>query len=61
MLTSPDAGKQENDPTNLLEIVDTGAASGRLGLIALLTARYAEQAACAEDVIAFVYKTTDRL
>ncbi|MDO8946987.1 MAG: DegV family protein [Desulfocapsaceae bacterium] len=49
--------KEGNDPTNLLEIVDTGSASGRLGLIALLAARYAEHATCAEDVIAFVYKT----
>lgn len=49
--------KEGNDPTNLLEIVDTGSASGRLGLIALLAARYAEHASCAEDVIAFVYKT----
>ncbi|MBU0664426.1 MAG: DegV family EDD domain-containing protein [Proteobacteria bacterium] len=49
--------KEGNDPANLLEIVDTGSASGRLGLIALLAARYAEHATCAEDVIAFVYKT----
>ena len=49
--------KEGNDPTNLLEIVDTGSASGRLGLIALLAARYAEHASCAEDVLAFVYKT----
>ncbi len=49
--------KEGNDPTNLLEIVDTGSASGRLGLIALLASRYAEHATCVEDVIAFVYKT----
>jgi len=49
--------KEGNDPTNLLEILDTGSASGRLGLIALLAARYAEHATCAEDVTAFVYKT----
>ncbi len=49
--------KEDNDPGNLLEIVDTGAASGRLGLIALLAARYAEEATCAEDVVAFAYKT----
>ena len=49
--------KEGNDPTNLLEIVDTGSASGRLGLIALLAARYAEHATSVEDVIAFVYKT----
>ncbi len=49
--------KEKSDPTNLLEIVDTGSASGRLGLITLLAARYAEHATCAEDVIAFVYQT----
>jgi hypothetical protein len=49
--------KEGNDPTNLLEIVDTGSASGRLGLIALLAARYSAHATSAEDVIAFVYKT----
>ncbi|MHB1014322.1 MAG: DegV family protein [Desulfurivibrionaceae bacterium] len=49
--------KKANDPDNLLEILDTGAASGRLGLIALLTARYAEHASCPEDVFAFAEKT----
>ncbi|MHB8788390.1 MAG: DegV family protein [Desulfobulbaceae bacterium] len=45
--------QQENDPDNLLTIIDTGAASGRLGLIALLTARYARQAVDPEYVVAF--------
>ena len=49
--------KEGNDPTNLLEVIDTGSASGRLGLIALLAARYAEHATCVEDVIAFAYQT----
>ncbi|OGQ96188.1 MAG: hypothetical protein A2521_12335 [Deltaproteobacteria bacterium RIFOXYD12_FULL_57_12] len=49
--------KEDNDPDNLLEVIDTGAASGRLGLIALLTARYAEHASCPDDVIDFVKKT----
>ncbi|MDO9043436.1 MAG: DegV family protein [Desulfocapsaceae bacterium] len=49
--------KEGNDPTNLLEIIDTGSASGRLGLIALLAARYAEHATSVEDVLAFVYQT----
>ncbi|MFA6499120.1 MAG: DegV family protein [Desulfurivibrionaceae bacterium] len=48
--------KEENDPDNLLEVVDSGAASGRLGLVALLTARYAEQTTDSEDVIRFVQK-----
>ncbi len=49
--------KENNDRGNLLEVVDTGAASGRLGLIALLAARYAEHAATPDEVIAFAYKT----
>ncbi len=48
--------KEENDPDNLLEIVDSGAASGRLGLMALLAARYAAQATEPEAVIRFVQK-----
>lgn len=48
--------QQENDPDNLLAVMDTGAASGRLGLIALLTARYARQAVDPEDVFAFAQK-----
>jgi len=48
--------KEENDPDNLLEVVDSGAASGRLGLVALLAARYAEQATDPEEVIRFVQK-----
>ena len=48
--------QKENDPDNLLTIMDTGAASGRLGLIALLTARYAGQAVDPEDVLAFAQK-----
>ncbi len=35
------AWKKEHDPDNLFQVVDTGAASGRLGIIGLLTARYA--------------------
>jgi DegV family protein with EDD domain len=45
-----------NDPGKLLEIIDTGAASGRLGLVALLAARFAEQADTADEVIAFAHK-----
>lgn len=48
--------QEENDADNLLEVVDTGAASGRLGLIALLTARYAEHAASHDDVVEFAGK-----
>ena len=35
------AWKEEQDADDLLSVIDTGAASGRLGVIALLVARYA--------------------
>jgi len=50
------AWKKENDPDNLLTPIDTGAASGRLGLIALLTARMAKKTKGAEDLIVFAQK-----
>ncbi|MDM8536688.1 DegV family protein [Desulfobacterales bacterium HSG17] len=34
------AWKQENDPENQMAVIDTGAASGRLGVIAIMCARY---------------------
>ncbi|MFT5699185.1 MAG: DegV family protein with EDD domain [Desulforhopalus sp.] len=50
------AWKSENDPENLLTVIDTGAASGRLGLIALLTARQAQKSRSAEGLIDFAQK-----
>ena len=50
------AWKKENDPDNLLTVLDTGAASGRLALIALLTARVANDLHSAEEIIAFAKK-----
>ncbi len=47
------AWKKENDPAGKLTIIDTGAASGRLAVIAILTARLAEKGAAAESVNAF--------
>ena len=46
------AWKAGHDPDNLLEILDTGAASGRLAVIALLTSRFARQAETADAVLA---------
>jgi uncharacterized protein len=43
------AWRQKHNAGNLLDIIDTGAASGRLGVIALLVARYAR---AAEDTAA---------
>ncbi len=45
------AWKEKNDPDDRLLVLDTGAASGRLAVIALLTARCAKQGAGAEEVI----------
>jgi DegV family protein with EDD domain len=47
------AWKERNDPENRLAVIDTGLASGRLGVVALATARYALQADDAENVIRF--------
>jgi hypothetical protein len=50
--------QKENDPDAQFAVIDTGAASGRLGVIALLTARYAETGASAEDVNEYAEKLT---
>lgn len=44
------AWKAENDPQDRLMVLDTGAASGRLGMMVLETARYAEGAPDFESV-----------
>ncbi len=50
------AWKEHNDPENRLEVLDTGAASGRLGLIAMLAARQARRTDSPELVIDFARK-----
>jgi uncharacterized protein len=45
--------KRDNDPEGKLEVMDTGAASGRLGLIALATARYSLQTSNPDSVVRF--------
>jgi DegV family protein with EDD domain len=47
------AWKAQNDPDDRLTIIDTGAASGRLGSIALATARFAAQTHDPQKVIEF--------
>jgi DegV family protein with EDD domain len=47
------AWKKEHDQDELLTVLDTGAASGRLALIALLTARYAKKIRNPEELIAY--------
>ncbi len=49
------AWKKKNDPDDRLQVLDTGAASGRLGLIALLTARYAEKGVNPQEIAAFAH------
>jgi len=53
------AWKEDNDPDNLLTVLDTGAASGRLALIALLTARYSKSADSHDNVIEFTKQCID--
>ena len=45
------AWKKEHDQDDLLMVVDTGAASGRLGVIAMLVARYRRQIRDVDDVL----------
>jgi DegV family protein with EDD domain len=54
------AWKEQQDSANLLEIIDSGAASGRLGLIALLVGRYALVAGCADEVISYARSLSER-
>jgi uncharacterized protein len=45
--------KRERDPDKRMIVMDTGAASGKLGLIAMATARYAMQESNLEKVVAY--------
>jgi hypothetical protein len=47
------AWKQKNDPEDRLTVIDTAAASGRLGVIAIATARYALNTADPDAVVEF--------
>jgi DegV family protein with EDD domain len=53
------AWKQEHDSGQLLEIIDTGAASGRLALIALLVNRLARRTEDADAVLAYARRLAD--
>jgi DegV family protein with EDD domain len=52
--------KRDNDPEERFTIIDTGAASGRLGLLAVAVARFARDARDAEAVIRFACDGVDR-
>jgi len=51
--TTAERWKEKSTAGSAFEILDSGAASGRLAVIALLTARFAETGALAINVIAF--------
>jgi DegV family protein with EDD domain len=51
------AWKKENDSDSLLTVIDTGAASGRLALIALLTAQQTKRSDNPDEIIEFARKT----
>jgi DegV family protein with EDD domain len=52
--------QKENDPEGRLTIIDTGAASGRLGLLSVAAARFAHAARDAEAVIRFAREAAAR-
>ena len=51
--------KKEHDAENSLKVFDTGAASGKLGSIAMITARYATATSSPEKVLKFAQKAID--
>ena len=51
--------KMEHDIDDRFTVLDSGAASGKLALIALLTGRYAENADGGADIIAFAEKVIE--
>ena len=51
--------KSENDPDDRFTVIDTGAASGRLGMIVTATARYAANRDDADSVIDFARSAVD--
>ena len=50
----------ENDPENRLTVIDSEAASGRLGAIAIATARYSNKVINADEVIRFAKEAVKR-
>jgi DegV family protein with EDD domain len=51
--------KKEHDTEGSLKVFDTGAASGKLGCIAMITARYATATSSPEKVLKFAQKVID--
>ncbi|MCL5792259.1 MAG: DegV family EDD domain-containing protein [Deltaproteobacteria bacterium] len=48
--------KKDHDPEDCLKVIDTGAASGRLGIIAAASAQYAMTASSGKDVLDFAVR-----
>ncbi len=48
--------KNKHDPDNRMTVIDTGTASGRLGIIAIASARFARTASAPDDVVKFAEK-----
>ncbi len=51
--------KKQHDPDNRLTLIDTGAASGRLGLMVLATARYLAQTRDLDKTLAFARRAVE--
>lgn len=51
--------KKDHDPENRLQVIDTGAASGRLGVIVLATQKYLTQTGDVEKTVAFAKKAVE--
>lgn len=52
--------KTDHDPHNSLTVMDTGCAAGRLGLLAMVTARFAGQTENSDEVISFAREAVHR-
>jgi DegV family protein with EDD domain len=50
----------ENDPEGRFTVIDTGAASGRLGAIAIATARFSEKSESPDAVIDFARRAVEQ-
>ncbi|MCP4371147.1 MAG: DegV family EDD domain-containing protein [Deltaproteobacteria bacterium] len=51
--------KKKNDPDNRLTVIDTGVASGRLGIIAIATARHSMESEHSDSVIRYAKRAVD--
>jgi DegV family protein with EDD domain len=52
--------KMHHDPENRMTVIDTGAASGRLGVIAIAAAKYSNSCGSADSVIDFTRRAVER-